>query len=116
MGPAALTAAPKHPVVASRRLRDSAKGEHCTVRLPWVCLWPRTDTTVLAHSNHLADGKGMGRKACDTRGAFACFACHDVIDGRAPRPAGVTLAMVEDCFYAGVAATRQRQRDKGLLP
>ena len=40
----------------------------------------RRETTVWAHSNKLADGKGIGRKADDDSGCFACFECHTWYD------------------------------------
>ena len=59
------------------KLRESAKGQHCMVRLPGVCNG-NPETTVLAHLN----GGGMGMKQSDLLGAFACSACHDAVDGR----------------------------------
>jgi len=37
-------------------------------------------TVVAAHSNRIADGKGMGIKAHDYRVAFLCHDCHQKID------------------------------------
>ena len=66
--------------ISSKKLRDSARGQECTVRLPGICNF-RTDTTVLAH---LPCGqKGMGMKGFDTVAVYACDCCHGVIDGRA---------------------------------
>ena len=66
-------------------IRRSAKGEACTLMIPGVCTGDTT-TTVLCHSNRLADGKGLGMKAPDTEACYGCSACHDVLDGRRPRP------------------------------
>lgn len=67
--------------ITSKKLRDSARGQDCTVRLPGVCSFD-ANTTVLAH---LPCGqKGMGMKGFDTVAVYACSACHDVVDGRAP--------------------------------
>jgi hypothetical protein len=66
--------------VTSKKLRASANGQECTVRLPGICNF-NLSTTVLAH---LPCGqKGMGMKGFDTVAVYACSACHDVIDGRA---------------------------------
>lgn len=66
--------------VSSKKLRASANGQECTVRLPGTCNFNQT-TTVLAH---LPCGqKGMGMKGFDTVAVYTCSACHDVIDGRA---------------------------------
>ncbi len=62
-------------------IRDSANGEECHVRLLGTCNG-RTDTTVWSHWPGLAADRGMGIKALDLCGAYACAACHDAIDGR----------------------------------
>ena len=53
----------------------SARGKHCTVRVPGVCN-NRPETTVLAHLN----GWGMGGKHYSIHGAYACSACHTWLD------------------------------------
>ena len=66
--------------MTSKKLRASANGQDCTVRLPGTCNF-NPATTVLAH---LPCGqKGMGMKGFDTVAVYACGACHDVLDGRA---------------------------------
>lgn len=95
-------------------IRKAARGEDCTIVLPGVCNH-NPDTTVLCHSNRLADGKGMGLKAPDTAAAFGCSACHDVIDARAPRPESMTKEDVDDAFNIGVQRTHIRLRAKGLM-
>ncbi|MBB5610410.1 MULTISPECIES: nuclease domain-containing protein [unclassified Janthinobacterium] len=97
----------------STPIRRAARGQDCTLRMA-VCNFD-PDTTVLCHSNFLADGKGMGLKAPDTAAAFGCSACHDVLDGRRPRPAGLSLAELEDTFYAAVCRTHEILRTMGLL-
>jgi len=65
--------------VVSKKVRDSARGQDCTVRLPGVCNW-NPETTVLAH---LPCGqKGVGMKGFDTVAVYACSSCHDAIDDR----------------------------------
>ena len=98
----------------SSPIRRSAKGEECTIRLPMVCNYDPA-TTVLCHSNALADGKGMGLKAPDTRAAYGCSACHDVVDGRAPRPEGMTKELVDSLFEEGIAQTNRIFKRKGLM-
>jgi len=95
-------------------IRASARDEECTLRFPLACN-RRTDTTVLCHSNQLADGKGAGLKAPDTSAAYGCSACHDVLDGRARRPAGMTYESMLDLFALGVERTHARLRAKGLM-
>jgi len=96
-------------------IRRAARGQDCTLQLPGICNHA-CDTTVLCHSNFLKDGKGMGLKAPDTAAAFGCSCCHDVLDGRRPRPAEMTAGDVEAAFYAGVARTHRILRQLGLLP
>ncbi|WP_295460481.1 nuclease domain-containing protein [uncultured Pseudomonas sp.] len=65
--------------VQSKKLRDSARGQDCTLRIPGICNG-NPETTVLAH---IACGqKGMGLKSPDNMAVFACSCCHDLLDGR----------------------------------
>lgn len=96
------------------KIRASARDQECTLRFPLVCNH-RTDTTVLCHSNQLKDGKGMGLKAPDTRAAYGCCACHDVLDGRTPRPTGMTHEQMLERFEEAVTLTHQVLARKGLL-
>lgn len=93
------------------KVRQSARGEECTLRFPEVCNW-NPETTVFCHSNRQADGKGMGMKA--RIGAYGCSACHDVLDGRAHRPIGMSYEQMQDLFDAGVKRTQERLSEKGL--
>ena len=67
-------------MIRSKAILQSAKGEYCTVQGPHCNGNP--DTTVWAHSNRQVHGKGMGIKAHDIFGCYACSSCHDWIDGR----------------------------------
>ncbi len=96
---------PKHKYVRSKRARDAANGQACTLRLPFVCNG-NPQTTVLCHSNRGADGKGRGIKAGDDHACFGCSSCHDVLDGRAPRKGGLTKEMVEVEFDRAVEETQ----------
>ncbi len=51
------------------------------MRLPGICNH-NSETVVLAHVR-LPGVSGMGIKAHDLLGAWACSACHDAIDRRA---------------------------------
>ena len=61
---------------AGNKIRESARGQPCEVRVLGVC---NSDpaTVVLAHLN----GAGTGIKAHDIHGAYACSACHAWLDG-----------------------------------
>jgi hypothetical protein len=61
-------------------LRKAAKGRECMVRLVGICCGD-PQTTVLAHIR-LPGLSGMGLKANDFLGAWACFTCHSAIDRR----------------------------------
>ena len=70
---------PKQKRHQSKKLRDSARGQDCQVRLP-ICNH-NPETTVLAHLN----GGGMGTKHSDLMAAFACSKCHEILDTKSGR-------------------------------
>lgn len=82
----------------SHPLRDSAKGQPCTLRLPGC----RQDTayTVLAHYRRFG-WAGMGQKPHDLLGCFSCDLCHakqeahhpDATDADLLRAMGETLML-----------------------
>lgn len=69
----------KAPNLVSAALRQSAKGQPCSLRLP--CCNHDPATTVLAHLRFFG-WAGMGHKPPDYLAVFACSACHDAIDRR----------------------------------
>ena len=83
--------------------------------IPGVCNRD-PDTTVLCHSNALADGKGMGLKAPDTAACFGCSACHDVLDGRRPLPGWMTRLVLLAVFERAMKITHEILQRKGLMP
>lgn len=95
-------------------IRQSAKLEACTIRLPGICNGDAS-TVVWCHENSYAAGKGMGLKAKDEHGAYGCCACHAVYDGQAPRPAGLTKEDVDIYFARGKHVSRLILQQKGLL-
>lgn len=112
--PAKKPQTPKIERRAVQAIRDSARGEECTVRIPWACVGG-TETTVLSHLPGLDGDRGMGLKALDVCSAYACAGCHDAVDGRSKRPDGVTHASVMLDWYAGHMRTLVRLAQKGLL-
>jgi len=66
------------PIRSSKVLR-SAKGQPCSARFPGICNG-NPETTVWAHLNGSAFGKGMGQKAHDVLGFHACSDCHSYYD------------------------------------
>lgn len=59
----------------SPKLLRKAEGQACT-------LCGARGTTVCAHANSVALGKGTGIKAPDYYTAWVCVRCHNQIDGR----------------------------------
>lgn len=95
-------------------IRRAARNQDCQLQILGVCNGDPT-TTVLCHSNQLAHGKGMGLKAPDTAACFGCSSCHDVLDGRAPRPAGMTMDDLLNAFTYARERTHAVLRAQGLI-
>lgn len=66
------------------KIRKSAKGKDCDVRLPGVCNFD-SETVVAAHIR-IAGLAGVGMKPSDLATVRACSSCHAVIDGHAKAP------------------------------
>lgn len=96
------------------RITQSARGEQCTVRYYWVN-YHNPETVVFAHSNKGAHGKGMGLKAKDEYGAYACYRCHCIYDGHEKRPDHIDKEYVDRQFEKGMQLTREILQRKGLL-
>jgi hypothetical protein len=106
--------APKTPGRVQQSIRDSARGEPCTVRIVGAC---NSDpaTSVWAHWPGLDGDRGMGIKALDLCGAIACSGCHDVVDMRAPLPQGATRESVEIDWHRGHLRSLVRLKQKGVI-
>lgn len=103
----------KTPNRVQQSIRDSARGEECTVRIPGVCTFDR-EKTIWSHAPLGAAGKGRGLKSLDLCGAYACTACDAVLDGQAPRPAGMTREQVLVEWFFGHMRSLVILRQKGL--
>ena len=90
------------------KLRKSAQGQECQVRIPAICNGNQ-ETVVLAHLN----GAGMGMKHADIHGSYACSACHDVIDGRVK--AGIAQDSIILMHLMGMVRTQQIMLKNGLI-
>lgn len=95
--------------VRSKHLRESARGQDCTLRLPGCD--GGGETTVLAHLPF--SGTGMGTKATDTAAVYACYSCHQQLDGHAPLQVDYET-LLEQCLRAH-AETQQRQVEAGII-
>lgn len=96
------------------KIRQSARGEDCTINLEGVCSYD-PDTVVWCHSNRASDGKAMGRKADDDRGAYGCSSCHKIYDRQAKRPDHLSLDDVEEAFTLAMEKSRAILVSKGLV-
>lgn len=66
----------------NRQLLDLAHEVNaCQFRLPGVCERYSPGGCEPAHSNNIADGKGMGIKAHDFKHVASCHSCHVAYDG-----------------------------------
>jgi hypothetical protein len=109
----AVAPVPKPSMTRDQRIRDSARGEDCTVRLPGCPRRP--DMTIWSHHRGSAGGKGMGMKSSDRAGAYACTYCDAVYDGQHQRPAGMTKAEVDLAWHEGHIRSLLKLEQKGLL-
>lgn len=67
---------PKKTPWRSKKYRDAARDQDCTLRL--IGCNNDTTTVVLCHR----PGAGMGTKSSDHDAADGCTHCHDILDGR----------------------------------
>lgn len=101
------------PIRSTKVLR-SAKGQTCTARFPGICNGDPA-TTVFAHLNGHAFGKGMGIKAHDILGFHSCDGCHAYYDvGHGTKP---ILSDAEQLQYVlqGVTETWVRLIRMGIV-
>lgn len=57
----------------------------------------------------------MGIKASDLRAAYGCCTCHDILDGRAPRPPDFSQEDMLEGFDEGVRKTHLRLKIKEII-
>lgn len=92
-------------------LRKEAKGRGCMVRIPGVCTH-NSETVVLAHVR-LTGVSGMGMKAPDILGAWACSSCHDAVDRRSHTD--LERDYVRLMHLEGMARTIAQLEKEGLI-
>lgn len=105
---------PKTPERKSQAIRDSARGEECTVRLPGVCTF-NPEHTIWSHAPLQAAGKGRSIKAVDEAGAYCCTSCDAAADGQVKLPEGLSRADVLLAWFMGHMRSLVRLKQKGLL-
>lgn len=96
-----------------RRIRESARGETCTLRLPDICNFNR-ETTVLCHADH--PDKGMGHKGPDTWAAYGCSACHAVMDDRGHPYWETSPTSRKEFWHDAIRETQRRLITKKIIP
>ena len=64
-------------MIKSKKIRDSARGEECTLNIPGVCRYD-SETVVLCHFS-VQDG-GSNRLNGDLCAGYGCSLCHLAID------------------------------------
>jgi len=96
------------------KITQSARDEGCTLNIRGVCNYDPS-TVVWAHSNQGVHGKGLGLKAKDEYGAYACYPCHMTYDRQKNRPKNLSLEDVQEAFTIGMLKSREILKDKGLI-
>ena len=104
----------KTPDAHDQRIRDSARGEACTVRIVGACTHEPAHT-IWSHAPLQAAGKGRGWKSIDLAGAYCCTACDAVIDGQRPLPPGATRDSVMLDWFMGHMRSLVILKQKGLV-
>lgn len=112
--PARVPKSPHSVEAVGRKIRESARGEDCDIRIPGGCNFDSA-TTVWSHFPGLAGGRGMGLKSFDPCGVYACSSCHDIVDDRAPAPDGMTRQDVMLCWHEGHLRSLIKLHHKGLI-
>lgn len=98
----------KRKPIFSKKIRESAKGQECQVRIPGVCNFDPS-TTVLAH---VGRGSGISQKCDDIHATYACSHCHDAIDRRVKE--GGTYELL-NYAYEGMIRTQVILLEEGLI-
>ena len=62
--------------IVSKKIRESARGEDCTLRVSPNC--QDGETVVFCHIN--SGFRGTGLKSPDLFGVYACYSCHTLLD------------------------------------
>jgi len=92
----------------SAKLRNSARGQECQIRIPDICNH-NPETTVPCHLN----GGGAGTKHSDLFIAHGCSACHAAVDGRIKTP--YSKDELDLMLLQGMVRTQQIWLDAGLV-
>ena len=75
----------------------------------------RTDMTIWSHNRTQLGGKGMGLKAVDLAGAYACTYCDGVYDGQIKPPPGWTRDDIDAAWTRGHFRSLKRLTERGIV-
>lgn len=105
------------PLKAKRRkttpTRQSARGKDCQIRIPGYCE-STNETVVLCHYRMKNDGGSL--KPDDSRAAYGCRTCHDIVDGRMEIPEeDFSYVEIRLMHAEGVFRTQEILAMEGLL-
>lgn len=88
--------------VVSKKIRASANGEVCSLRVSPFC--KDDETVVFAHLN--SQFRGVGIKSPDLFGVYSCFHCHTMLDASKVHARDQLRALQE---------TQMKLLEKGLI-
>ena len=77
--------------IRSKKIRQSARGESCSLRITGVCNH-NPETVVFAHVNA---NKGIGSKGHDIHGFYSCSSCHALTDTGKVSDSDILRALME---------------------
>ena len=100
---------PKIDHVRSKKLTNIARNQPCSVLLPFKT--HNSETSVWAHCNEAAKGKGAMLKSQDVFGAISCAECHFEID----QGFQYTREEKREYMRQGMRRTRQYLIAQGLI-
>ena len=98
-------------MIRSKKVTRSAQGQPCFLSLPGICNH-NPETTVWAHLNGAAFGKGGGIKAHDIAGFPACSECHFAYD---QHKTGLTDADLADVLLRAVVNSWVMLIERGIV-
>lgn len=91
--------------IRSKKIRDSAEGEPCLLRVAPKC--SGRDTVVFCHAP--SPYKGTATKSDDTWGAYGCYNCHEYTEANRNDPE------VLRAWLRAIPVTQKRLYQKGLI-
>lgn len=98
-------------MIRSKKVTRSAQGQPCFLQLPGICNF-NWETTVWAHLNGAAFGKGAGVKAHDIAGFPACSDCHFAYD---QRKTGLTDAELSQALLRATVGAWVMLIERGIV-